>query len=336
MNIEKTVQPLVSICIPTYNRSECLIQTLNSIIDQPEFKDGRVDVVINDNASTDDTEKVCFTYAAKYKGIHYFRNAKNIRDKNFPTVLSRATGKLRKLNNDTAVMEPGSLAYLCEMEQKYEYGKPLLFFSNGNREKGIGKDDGIFRFNEFVEKISYWITWIASFSLWEEDCTNIATDYDGCELRLWQVKKIYEIGSKKDAVAVCPKKIISSIAPPKKDISYGLYTVFYENYFKIVDPYVENGLVTQEVRNWLERNLFVEFFPDWIIQWETNNINLKYSEDENLKKIVFEHCKTKPFWDGFYKTYKKKRIKHAIICRVKKIKSLAGKSRDVRKLARIW
>ena len=116
----QATQPLVSICIPTYNRSACLKQTLDSILPQKEFVDGRVEVVINDNASTDDTEVVSKSYTTRYSNIHYFKNPENLLDRNFPITFSRATGKLRKLNNDTAVLLPGALKYLCDMEQKYE------------------------------------------------------------------------------------------------------------------------------------------------------------------------------------------------------------------------
>lgn len=218
-----------------------------------EFVDGRVEVVINDNASTDDTKTICENYSKKYKGIHYFRNANNIRDENFPKVLSRANGKLRKLNNDNAVMRPGSLSYLCEMEQKYEHSKPLMFFSNGNNISKTGDKDSVFLFDDFAKRVSYWVTWLASFSIWEDDCTNIGTDTDGCELCLWQVKKIYEIGSRKNAAAICPKKLIDSIAPPKKNLSYGLYKVFYENYFKIIDPFVGKGYVKKMSGNNLKK-----------------------------------------------------------------------------------
>lgn len=303
--------PLVSICIPTYNRSDCLEQTLQSTICQAEFLDGRVEIVISDNASTDETENVGELYSKKYSGIHYYRNNQNVADKNFPIALSRANGKLRKLNNDTAVLDPDALSYLCEMEQNYETKRPLLFFSNGFitdcNEAYV--NDQILDFSSFMKTVSYWITWIASFSLWDTDCENIATDFNDCELRLWQVKKICEIGSAKDSVVICNQHIINSIAPPKKDIGYGLYHVFYENYFKIIDPYVKNGNLSQETRDYLEKDLLFNFFTDWIIKWEMSNKDFQYSETENLKKLVFNQYKDKPYWHGFQEIYNKRLFK---------------------------
>ncbi|RYZ98014.1 MAG: glycosyltransferase, partial [Sphingobacteriaceae bacterium] len=70
----------LSICIPTYNRSNNLRETIESIITQPEFNGtDEVEIVIADNCSTDDTETVANEYTAKYPSkIKYNRNSENI------------------------------------------------------------------------------------------------------------------------------------------------------------------------------------------------------------------------------------------------------------------
>ena len=42
-------QPLLSICIPTYNRGDILKENLNYILKLPEFDDS-IEIVISDNA----------------------------------------------------------------------------------------------------------------------------------------------------------------------------------------------------------------------------------------------------------------------------------------------
>ena len=64
-------QPLLSICIPTYNRAEILRRTLAKITSDKDF-DEDIEIVISDNASTDNTQKVCQEFCASYKNIHYF------------------------------------------------------------------------------------------------------------------------------------------------------------------------------------------------------------------------------------------------------------------------
>ena len=89
--------PILSICIPTYNRSEHLRKTLDSIIRQKEFATKQVEIVISDNASTDNTEIVAREYCERYSNIFYYKNEKNIIDRNLPLVISRATAIYRKL-----------------------------------------------------------------------------------------------------------------------------------------------------------------------------------------------------------------------------------------------
>ena len=50
-------------------------------------------------------------------------------------------------------------------------------------------------FREFVLDASFWITSIACFSIWENECENIENDIDGVELLLWQVRKCLVIGT---------------------------------------------------------------------------------------------------------------------------------------------
>ena len=82
----------LSICIPTYNRKECLSQCLESIIKQSVFND--IEIIISDNASTDGTFDIIKEYCDKFSNISYFRNSENIWfDRNVLQVIWKATSK---------------------------------------------------------------------------------------------------------------------------------------------------------------------------------------------------------------------------------------------------
>ena len=53
-------KPLLSICIPTYNRAHYLKECLGSIVAQFDDRDVRdnVEVVVSDNASPDNTREL--------------------------------------------------------------------------------------------------------------------------------------------------------------------------------------------------------------------------------------------------------------------------------------
>jgi glycosyltransferase involved in cell wall biosynthesis len=68
-------QPQVSIGLPVYNGDKFLQESLDSLLNQTF---GNFELIISDNASTDNTEEICRTYAAQDKRIRYYRNPNNI------------------------------------------------------------------------------------------------------------------------------------------------------------------------------------------------------------------------------------------------------------------
>ena len=66
--------PLVSVGIPVYNGGRYLENSINSIIKQ-DYQN--LEIIISDNASTDETFKICTYYALKDKRIRYSREDQN-------------------------------------------------------------------------------------------------------------------------------------------------------------------------------------------------------------------------------------------------------------------
>ncbi|MBQ4822607.1 glycosyltransferase family 2 protein [Aquimarina sp. MMG016] len=71
---EKTL-PLVSICIPTYNGSNHIKETLDSAINQ-SYKN--IEIIITDDHSSDDTLTICESYAEEDSRIKVHKNEKNL------------------------------------------------------------------------------------------------------------------------------------------------------------------------------------------------------------------------------------------------------------------
>lgn len=69
------VKPCVSVGLPVYNGENFIIETLDSILSQT-YTD--FELIISDNASTDNTQNICKAYAAKDKRIRYYRNEQNL------------------------------------------------------------------------------------------------------------------------------------------------------------------------------------------------------------------------------------------------------------------
>lgn len=83
--------PLVSVGIPTYNRVDWLKGAIDSALNQNY---PNMEIVVLDNASTDDTEKFMKEYCTKYENIKYYRNHTNLGlIKNFRKVAEKLKGK---------------------------------------------------------------------------------------------------------------------------------------------------------------------------------------------------------------------------------------------------
>lgn len=69
------IEDKIEIVIPTYNRANYLNNTLNYLLHSP-FKDCKI--TIRDNASPDETPKICEKYLKLFKNMQIIRNNKNI------------------------------------------------------------------------------------------------------------------------------------------------------------------------------------------------------------------------------------------------------------------
>lgn len=109
MQMENTF--ILSICIPTWNRSAILRRILETFVAAGSFAAGKVQIVISDNASDDDTENTGREFAEKYSDrIKYWRHEKAIDVHfNFQYALELGDGKFIKLHTDYIFYEPDAL-----------------------------------------------------------------------------------------------------------------------------------------------------------------------------------------------------------------------------------
>lgn len=104
--------PKLSICIATYNRAEFLGATLQSIIEQVTDD---CEIVVSDNASTDDTEAVVASYALRYEQLYYVRQPVNTGlDCNFDRAVMYAQGEYCWLMSDDDLVRPGAVARIAQ------------------------------------------------------------------------------------------------------------------------------------------------------------------------------------------------------------------------------
>lgn len=108
--------PLLSICIPTYNRAELLRSALLSLTPQVKELGDDVELVVSDNCSTDDTRQVV-EWARQFGPLRYHRNDENVGA--IPNILALAdrlaAGEFCWLLGDDEMLRPGAVAKVVEV-----------------------------------------------------------------------------------------------------------------------------------------------------------------------------------------------------------------------------
>lgn len=83
--------PLISVGMPVRNEARFLRQALDSLVNQTNV---RTEIIISDNASTDETEAICRYYCDTFPQIRYHRFEQNVgASANFRFVLESANGE---------------------------------------------------------------------------------------------------------------------------------------------------------------------------------------------------------------------------------------------------
>ena len=99
----------LSICIPTYNRADCLRNCLESITFNDDFFINQIEICISNNGSTDSTEKVINEYEKRLPIIRW-SNKENIGiPRNFLKVVSMSNSDFVWLIGDDDLLLPDTL-----------------------------------------------------------------------------------------------------------------------------------------------------------------------------------------------------------------------------------
>lgn len=301
MIFKLTPKPFLSICIPTYNRSGYLKACIESLVGQPEFNSTNVEIVISDNASTDDTQSVAMEFVKKYDSVLYFRNDENVRDKNFPLCLSRAHGIYRKLSNDTLVYTPNSLATFLKYVRANDQKRPSLFFY-GDRFKRHSKSNYFTYGNadDFLKDASFLATGIATFGLWDDEISLLKNFYKNDSTCLWQISVLLEVlNAKRGPVHVCAQPLFSNMTyPHKKDMSYGIFNVFHTNLSSLLLPYSES-MISEETIQKIMKDLLFGFFLDMMINFKVYPSKIKWDEREDLCASVTRAYENESYYSLF-------------------------------------
>ncbi len=306
-------QPLLSICIPTYNRAEHLKRTLESIVRQREFVEtSEVEVVISDNCSTDHTQAVAEDFVKTYGDkVKYFRNETNLKDENLKCVLYKSTGDFLKLNNDLSEHLDGSLAKMLSVIKTYQKEKPVLFFMNRSTDIETTICDSL---DAFIKEVSFNNTWFLCCGLWRDFLYSEDDLFRYLTSSLAQTDILCRALASGKRAIVCYHEM-AVVQPVAKKGGYNIAQVFGYNYLKILKEYVHKGALSFDVYAAEKKHILLAHINHYYF-----DLNHEYAfQKTGYFKWLWPDYKAAPY---FYLAYLKitwLRVKRALFS-MKKIK----------------
>lgn len=253
-------KPLLSICIPTKNHIGELSIALDSIVSSSVFLEtNKIEILISDNNSDDDTEAVIRSYCNQYGDkIKYIKHKVDVHPHlNFEISLLSASGIMRKLHNSYFSFAPGAVDMLVDLVENFSIKKPVIFLANGAdnvQQEDLFLCNGI---DEFIRKVSFWNTWIGGFFVWEDDLNTVGDFNREINSLLSHTEFLMRVIDKKNLVIVVNKKMMKSHRTWPRG-GYNVAEVFGKNYLGIIGEYVKNNKLSKRAFQDEKRKVLLE------------------------------------------------------------------------------
>jgi len=291
----KDKRPLLSICIPTFNRAEYLERSLERYVSDTAFCD-EIEIVISDNASTDNTQLVGEKYTSLYTNIKYYRNKINVNDENFYLALDRASGEYVKLMNDSLLLEKAALGYLLNTVQAHMNDRTPLFFINMPGFNHTPSDEiECNNFGEFVKYLSFVVTAISCFGAWRENWNNVKDRQKYASLKLCQDDWCYQIVEKQGHCILLTKPYFTTMNIGIR-AGYNWFEVHVKNYYTILQPYIDKGLVSDADLSIEKRTYLKGLKPQIVMNYIYNIIPTWQFDMSGTSQILWKYFKKEPFF----------------------------------------
>ena len=275
------MQPLVSICIPTYGRVEILKNTLNSIFSQnvdPEI----FEVCISDNSPTDETQELLDSFFSSNYNIKY---SKSTCEGYYNSIesLKLGCGKYLKLHNNYSKFKENSFQEFINSVLRYETEKPVLFFSFGAINNS-SEQKKFSTFDSFLNEISYFSTWSTSFGIWKEDFDALMSKNFDFDKMFPHTSLLFALWDKKDFV------VDNALYFDNQDVGkkggYNLPETFGTRYLGMCHNLLADGKIGEQTYQKI-KNGILQFIADWYVNVTYFGNKYKFSF-ENWEKTIID------------------------------------------------
>ena len=303
------MNPKLSICIITYNRSGCLKECLDSIMISVSGYESQIEIIVSDNASTDDTADIIRSFQITYPWIRYHRNNTNIGgERNLFTAATMASGEYIWIFGDDDKMKKEAIANVIkQIDAGYNliicnYSVWAKDFSYIKKTNGLrlGCDEVFDNPDELMRRIGYHVGYISSIII-KKDVFFKCPASECLFYEEYGFPQIYAVYS--GIFQHCNAIYISSTLVCNRSENYGKIDwckVFVVGMSKIFEDLANKGYSKNSIlsaKHGVLRNIIIlVIIALKLNNWYLPNIYLQ----NNISRVMFHHYKKNwLFWVGY-------------------------------------
>lgn len=260
--------PLLTIAIPTYCRAHYL-DGLLAVLHAELRNEARVELLVSDNASTDNTAATVAAFQERGLVIHYLRNESNLGpDGNILQCYLQARGKYAWIFSDDDLILPGTIRRVLDALSSGVYDIVYLtarFFEgeeNMVRELHTSLPDRDFtRPEDLARTIYIYFTFISSVILHKERISSLPhRPFESLlDTNLAQLGPVYSALNCHRRSLVIRDPLIE--ARGNSNVGYGLFRVFGTSFERITREWIDDTAVRRAIINPTLRR----FLPYWMM-----------------------------------------------------------------------
>ncbi|HEX3029564.1 MAG TPA: glycosyltransferase [Clostridia bacterium] len=295
---EYSGQPLISICIPTYNRAKDLDTCLCSIFSQIGSS-SLFEVVVINNDSKDNTEDIISKYALAHTNLVHQKNPVNIGpEKNYLKALDSAKGEYLLLHGDDDFFADGSLNRLFNTVKRNR-DKSIIFIDVLHDDK---KEIPVKSLDDFIYlETGTSSAFITSIMLKSSEYHKIEDKEKFLGSELNQVYLLFTIieGNSNGCV------VNDSMFRYASNLSGGYEwpRIFIQGYLELLDYFRSRGSISEEMIRFEKERMLKQNILKWFVIFSREN-RLKEFGMECLDKYLLKYYNCEPYFQEFYKTIK--------------------------------
>ena len=289
----------LTIAIPTYNRSNYLDRCLGSIFDNIKGYENDIEILIANNASTDDTSTVIDKYINLGFNFRYHVHESNCGlEGNLYFCFHNSNGNYLWIIGDDDFLLPGAFKEI----HQYILGDYGVIYLNNywyktdifsekptlpDQEATIFKDA-----NLFLQKASFYLTFVTA------NIVNKSYFDNTIDLEVYRGTYLVLVAWELSIALSAPRNVYVNnqyiAALSDNSGGYHVYEVFSKHMNRIMGDFTDRGLKRQTI-NAINTDLITNFFPG-VVALSKQNKMASFSTNSALR-LLFDHYKTYPiFW----------------------------------------